>query len=416
MEKKGIGVTKTTTIIILVAVLVVAAIGGVAYYYLMWSSAPSEVVVGVVMPVTGGYAYLGDICWKGMSLAAEKINEGGGIRSLGGAKLKLVLYDAGASAAEATSALQRLLSLYSVSAVIMPWPSGYVLAASEICERDKIPLLCTAWADSITARGFSYVFRFCPNSSTINSVAIPALLDLGKNATGRDLTKICFLYDDNPATIGLIDSLKTIAINLNLTIVLDEMWSPPLRDATPLVLKVKDADPEIFLSYAININDVFLLVSKLKEMLPNLPLVFYGGGILNPQFVETMGTVLSNRILAISDWNVMKGQESIENAYMTKYNVRFMPKDAGLVYGVVMALKEALEIAGSMDPQKVRDALASMDITTGEAADVMWGRVKFKSNGDIVSAYPVIVQWQNGLCKTVWPIDKATAEVIWPTS
>jgi len=401
---------------ILVLVIVVAAIAGVSYYYATLPKAPavSEVNVGLLVPLTGGYAYLGDIVSKGVQLAVDEINNGGGIKSLGGAKIKIITYDTGASTADATNAYQRLLTLYSgkLSAVLCPWPSGYVIALSEISEREKIPMLSTAWADTITQRKFSYIFRFCPTSSDINNGAIPALLDLGEKATGSKITRIAFLYDDNPATIGLINTLRNMSVQKGLKLSLDEMWSAPMKDATPLVTKLKASDAEIMVSYAINIQDVLLMVSKIHEMKVKMPLTFYGGGIMNPQFSDVMGN-LTEGILTISDWNILKGQEKLEQAYLSRYGGKFIPKDAGMMYGVTWALKEAIEKAASTDPKAIRNALSELDLTSGPAT-VLYGRIKFKPNGDMANAWPVICQWQRGKIETVWPFQYATSTVAWP--
>jgi len=403
---------------VLVAVVLGATIIGVAYYYYVFQRGPTapvvkEVVIGNLIPLTGGYAYLGDIVCKGIELAVKEINQQGGIKSLGGAKIRLVTYDAGSTAAEATSAFRRMLAMYpEMCALLQAWPSGYVIAVSEIAEREGIPLLCTAWADSITQRGFKYVFRFCPNSTTINKMSIPLLIKAAESV-GVKVTKMGFAYDDNPATIGLINSLKEICKTLNLELVFDETWTAPLRDATPIVLKLKESKPDLLFIYAISSGDVLLILGKMREMGIKIPTVGYGGYFTTPQFLETTEPAIREGLIVITDWNLMKGQEEFERKYLSEYGGTFVPKDAAMMYAVTWALKEAIERAASTDPKKIRDALANIDITSGPAT-ILYGRIRFKPNGDLETAFPLVAQWQGNKLVTVYPTQYATGTLIWP--
>jgi len=166
----------------------------------------------------------------------------------------------------------------------------------------------------------------------------------------------------------LIESLKDIAqATPGLDLVIDEMWSTPLRDATPLVAKVQAADPDITFIYAISLPDIILVKTKWDEVGIKSPLVGYGGSLMNEQFMDTMGE-MKEGMLVISDWNVMKGMEELEQKYLDRFDVRLVPKDAGMTYSIAYALYEAIEKAESIDPVEVRDALASLDITSGPAA------------------------------------------------
>lgn len=406
------GITQIQTIAIVAVVIIAIA----AAWYFTRPTKPEieEVKIGLLIPLTGPYAYLGEVVTNGVTLAVEEINAAGGVKSLGGVPLKLVTYDTGGTTNEATSALQRMIATEggTIPGIILPWPSGYALAVSEITEREEIPMMCTAWADTITTRGFDYVFRFSPTSSGINEGVVPALLGMAE-AAGYPASTIGFIYDDNPATIGLIESLRAIAQETpGLELVVDEMWSTPLRDATPLVAKVQAADPDITFIYAISLPDMILVKTKWDEVGVRSPLVGYGGSLMNEQFMDTMGE-MKEGMLVISDWNVMKGMEELEQTYLDRFEVRLVPKDAGMCYSIAYALYEAIEEAESIDPVEVRNALASIDIDSGPAA-YLYGRIKFNPNGDLASAVPVITQWQGDELLTIFPTDLATGTVQWP--
>jgi len=404
----------------LIAIIVIAAIAGIAYYLVVLQPRPEAkgVSIGLLAPLTGGLAYLGDLSVKGMGLAVEEINAAGGIQSLGGANISLIAYDSGASAAEATIALRRMITLNpDMPAIFQPWPSGYVLASAPIAESEKVPMLCTSWANGITESGYEYIFRVAPKASDLQSSGVTALIALGENATGRTIQRIAFAYDDNPLNADLMNALKAVALDLGKDVVLDETWTSPLGDATPLLLKVENAQPDIFFCYAIQMEDAYMIVRKFSEtgLEETIPQCYYGGGLMHPDFIDVLGDLADGK-LGISDWNPVKGSESLEERYTERYGADFLPKDAALAYGATYILKEALEQAASTNSGAVRDALSEIDITTGNAT-VLWGPVSFKSSGDInLGEFScVLVQWQGTELKTVFPEHLATAEAIWPT-
>ena len=85
-------------------------------------------------------------------------------------------------------------------------------------------------------------------------------------------------------------------------------------------------------------------------------------------------------------------------------------------YGHVWILKDALEKVGKADKVKVAEAIHTMEFDSGPTAMVFPGKVKFDDAGHRVGAPLVIVQWQNGVPVTIYPIDRATAKAKWPKS
>jgi branched-chain amino acid transport system substrate-binding protein len=75
-------------------------------------------------------------------------------------------------------------------------------------------------------------------------------------------------------------------------------------------------------------------------------------------------------------------------------------------------LADALERAASTDPQKVRNALAALEVSSGYAAMCPGGKVKFGPDGKNIYGHPVGVQWQNGDLASVFPKEDARAPLI----
>ena len=135
-----------------------------------------EVVVGTVWPMSGTFSFVGSAEIAGATKAVEDINAAGGIESLCGATLRLAVYDAGGSAEDAATAVERLLDDEpDVSAIAGSWLSSFSLAATEVSERAGIPFITESFADSVTDReGFSHVFAYSPPASAIKGLILAA--------------------------------------------------------------------------------------------------------------------------------------------------------------------------------------------------------------------------------------------------
>ncbi len=88
----------------------------------------------------------------------------------------------------------------------------------------------------------------------------------------------------------------------------------------------------------------------------------------------------------------------------------FPAQEAGEDYAIIYLIKEALEAAKSDNPQAVRDAISKLDVSSGPASVMSGGRVAFDANGMNKYVLPVIIQWQDGLPRTVYPKEIASAK------
>src|SRR6266699_154872 len=128
---------------------------------------PKEVEVALVVPLSGPWARQGLLQRMRADMALDDINKSGGIKSLGGAKMKLIVLDAGDSAEKAKNAAQRLVAQEpDVVGGTGAWLSSFTLAVTEVTERAKIPWLTLSYSDVITERGFEYVFQTSPTGGT----------------------------------------------------------------------------------------------------------------------------------------------------------------------------------------------------------------------------------------------------------
>jgi branched-chain amino acid transport system substrate-binding protein len=379
----------------------------------------AEVKVGLIAPMSGPWARQGDLKLKGAMLAIDRINAEGGIKALGGAKMRVIVFDAGDSVEKAKNAAQRMVAQEpDLVGAAGAWLSSFTLGVTEVTERAELPILTLSYADQITGRGFKYVFQTSPTGGTQAKQALPALVKLAESATGRRPESVAIIMDNTAAPVSFVKPMREGGIAaLGLKLVMDETFTPPLADCTSLVQKVRSSRPDLLLLLPTAIPDDKLCLEKLHEFglgRGRVPVISNGAHIAAPDMLKNLGKDLLEGVMTIvANWSI-KGQDAIVKEYTQKTGELWPTQETMSVAGAMLIYKEALEKAGSTDRRKVAAAIRAMDTTEGPAKYFPGGRVKFDENGRRVDADVVVVQWQNGVPVTVYPTDVAVAKPIWP--
>lgn len=401
------------------AVLAVSALGAMCIAPL--AAQTKEVKVGLIAPMSGPWARQGDLMVKGANLAIESINKAGGIKALGGARLKLLVFDAGDSVEKAKNAAQRMVAQEpDLVGATGAWLSSFTLGVTEVTERAELPVLTLSYSDLITARGFKYVFQTSPTGGAQALAALPALVKLAEDATGKKPRTVAIVMDNTAAPVSFAKPMREGGIaKLGLKLVVDETFTPPLSDATPLIQKVRSSRPDFLLLLPTAISDDKMCLEKLHEFglgRGRVPVISNGAHIGAPDMLKNLGKDLLEGVMTIvANWGA-KGQEEIIKEFVAKTGEPWITQDSLSTYGDILILKEALEKAGVADRRKVAEAIRAMDTTEGPAKYFPGGRIKFDDKGRRVGADVVIVQWQKGVPVTVYPPASAIAQPIWPKS
>jgi branched-chain amino acid transport system substrate-binding protein len=398
----------------LTAVAMTASVSTSAYS----QAAPAEVKVGLLLTLSGMWARPGDSERYGAELAVKHINESGGIKSLNGAKIKLVPMDAGDSVERAKNAAQRLVAehpdMVAASGAVI---SSLTLAATEVTERAQLPLLTLSYSDQITNRGYKYVFQTSATGETQARKAMPELMKLAE-ASGKKPKTVGIIMDNTAANYAFVNPMKEgIFKEMGLNLVLDEVYTPPLADATAIVQKLRSTRPDVLLLLAIAVNDAKLLLEKMNEF--NLgkgviPTISNGNGIAEPNILDNLKPELLEGVMSVIGNFGGKGQEKLAGELKAEYKEPWVVQGPVSGYGTIMIIKEALEMSGKADRESVAQSLRKMDLTSGAENYFPGGRVKFDDKGRRVDAGLVIVQWQSGTPVTVYPPELAIAKAFWP--
>jgi len=376
--------------------------------------AAEDVKIALVAPLSGRWARQGQLKKMGAEMAIEEINSQGGIKALGGAKIVLREADAGDSVEKAVSAAQRVLTREKISAGIGSWLSSFTLGVTEVAERLQVPWLSLSYADSITERGFKYTFQTSPVSSLQAEQALDLVTDLAKK-NNRPIKKAAIVGDNTAATVFFFKPLREkLLAAKGIELVVDEVWTPPLADATAIAQKLRATQPDIVFYGATNFPDSVQVLQKVKEFGVKSPIQGVGAWLVTPEYVSTVGKETLDNIQTVVAAHPTKGQEELVKKFVQRTKEPFMTQDPLCTYSHVWLIKEAIEQAKSADPKAIRDALAKIDISSGPAvAAFQPARVKFDERGRRIGATPLIVQWQGGEPFTVVPTAVATRPAIW---
>jgi branched-chain amino acid transport system substrate-binding protein len=379
-----------------------------------------SVKIASIAPLSGPWARQGQLLKMGSDMAAEDINGQGGIKSLGGAKIEIVYADAGDSTEKAKNAAQRLLADHpDLIGGTGAWLSSFTLAVTEVTERAELPWLTLSYSDAITSRGFKFVFQTSPTAAWQASQTVPTALDLAQSATGKRPTTVGLIMDNTASPVSFAKPLREGGFEkAGLKLVVDQVFTPPLSDATPLIDKVRSAKPDFLLLLTSAMPDCKLVLEKLDEFKLShgkIPLVGNGAPFGSPELLKTIGPeLLEGLLFSVANWPT-KGQEDFIDRFKKKTSEPFLTQDGLCGYGDVAILAAALEAAGAADKIKVAAAIRAMNLTSGSAATFFPGPIKFDENGRRVDVPMIFAQWQKSVPVTVFPTNLALAKPVWPT-
>jgi branched-chain amino acid transport system substrate-binding protein len=382
---------------------------------------PAEVKIAMMVPLSGPWARSGLLEQMGARMAVDDINASGGIKSLGGAKLKLMEFDAGDSAEKAKDAAQRMVAQEpDLAGGFGAWLSSFTLAITEVTERAELPWMTLSYSDAITGRGFKYVFQSSPTADAQAAAVVPIIMQLAEKSTGKKPTKVAIVGDNSASSISFYKPLKDhIFKDQGLTLVVDEVFAPPLADATSIVQKLRSGKPDFVLLQSTNVGDDKLLVEKFAEFglsAKKMPLIGGGGHWCAPELTKlTAPENVEGVIVALADWPGKKAAE-LGKRFVARTKEPWFGHDSIFAYAHVSILAAAIDMAKSADRHKVAEALHSMDLTNGPADLFPDGRVSYDEKGRRKGAQLCIVQYHNGVPEPVFPESIATTPAFWPKS
>jgi branched-chain amino acid transport system substrate-binding protein len=362
MKREKKGMTRREFMKSTAVVGVAAAAGTIGFPNVLRGADPKEILIGHIHPLSGALGFDGQELKKGMMLAVKEINDAGGIKSLGGAKLKLLDADSEGKPELAVSAVERF-NREGVVAVMGAYQSAVTLVATQQAEKLQIPYVVTvAVADEVTSRGFKYTFRVQPSAEQMASQTVKYVSEIAK-ATGQTVKTIAYLHDDTAFGTSLAGHVKKYAPNYGMEVIVDVAYSPRAADVSTEVGKIKAAGADVVMDTGYFGDGVRVLKTMRDVRIKSKGIIGCGNGAFShPKFVEELGKLTEN----VMDGNYCANPRSplTKKAfanYKAAYGTEMGPSTV-FSYQPVYVLADALERAKSTDREAVREALSKTNL------------------------------------------------------
>lgn len=367
---------------------------------------PSTAQLGAVVPLTGRYASGGGQVRAGYELAAADINARGGVQvGTRRVPLDLSILD---DESDPTKTVSRLEALAAQGAVTLLGGFGSDLhaAAAAVAEKDKIPYCGIAFAlHAIHEHGFRYLFSPFPKSPDI---AIETYRFLNDRIPPDQRPRRLAIFQERTDWGRELGEIWTARSRENgYQVVLRAEYTPLTRDFSDIILRAKNAGADAVFSVPTP-PDGIALIRQMKELdfAPKLIMMIRAADAVS--WSQSLGKDGDGVLLAPGWHHALRFSGVAElNA---KHEQRFgRPADVivGPAYACVQIVANAIERAGALEPEAIRDALAATNLQT------VIGPVRFRPNGTGVVP-TVFVQWQAGKQELVWPKDLGGVPLLYP--
>jgi branched-chain amino acid transport system substrate-binding protein len=374
-------------------------------------NAPVEnVKVGVLFPMSGDLADKGRDSSNGVILAIEEVNASGGVASLGGAKLEPIMGDSQGHPDIGSQETERLIQKDGVVAIIGAYQSSVTKPATTVAERLETPFIVgIAIADVITERGYRYTFRIQPKALYYARDQVRFLVEL-KELAGYPVKRVALLHENTDFGTATALAQKIALRESELELVAEVSYEAEgVTDLSQEVAEALAAHPDVILEVTY-LKDSILIRQALDEAGSNVLLMDTAGGTVSPEYIQTLGP-LAEGTLTVSEYSkYTTGGRELNERFRARFGVD-ITGDSAYAYQAVWVLKDALERAGAVDKEKLRDALAATNMSPGPRMILPAEGLRFDASGQNDYARLFIVQIQDGEYVPVWPPEYATAKM-----
>lgn len=350
-----------------------------------------EIVLGASVQLTGPLADTGRYYRDAYQFAIDKINAGGGATVAGNThKLALKLYDNQSDPSLSVRQYTQLVSEDKVNFLLGPYASNFALADSTVAEKYKVPMVEGGGASGqIFARGFKYIFgTLAPAGNYFGST-----IEMMK-ALKTPPTTVALLYADDAFDVSVADGTRPKLKQAGFDIVMDERYSSNTSDFSSLLSQIKSRKVDAVL-VAGHETEALNFVRQSKSLAVAPKMVSFTVGVPSADFRSALGKD-ADYAFGMTAWLPRAALKDRwfgdAEQFAKEYKARFgYEPDYHAASGVadVETLVQAMEDAGSTDPEKVRDALVKVNFNS------LYGPVKFDADGQI-NLPQIVIQVQDG--------------------
>jgi branched-chain amino acid transport system substrate-binding protein len=342
-------------------------------------AANNVIKLGCAMSFTGHLSRTGKLYVDSYKMAVDKVNEAGGVK-VGGKhyKLQLVFYDDKSDPTESSRLVEKLVAEDHVNFLLGPYSSGVTIPDSIVAQRYRVPMIEGGGSSGkIFSRGNKYIFGTLPPAADYFLSTLEFL------KLNRPLAKkIAIVYADDKFDVSVGEGTKAHAPKLGFDVVLYEKYAEGASDFSSILTKIK-ADGAQAVLVAGHTQEAINFVQQAKELNVSPYLISLTVGPSEADFRKALGQD-AQYIYGVASWSpqmefpgsIFKDTRSFVKEFKQKYGYEPDYHNASAVADIAI-YKDAIEYAGSLDPAKVRDAIAKTNLQT------IYGKVRFADNGQI---------------------------------
>lgn len=377
---------------------ILAAALVLGYGTVAWAASPQVIKLGCAISFTGNQSRTGKLYRDSYDMAVDQINKTGGI-TVGGKtyQVKIVYYDDKSDPTESSRLVEKLIAEDEVNFLLGPYSSGITIPDSIVAQRYRVPMIEGGGASGkIFSRGNKYIFGTLPPAGQYFKSTLE-MLKTFKPAP----TTIAILYSDDKFDVSVAQGTRDLAKPMGFDVVLFEKYAEGANDFTSSLTKIKSLKADVVL-VAGHTEESLNFTQQAKELNVCPKLIDMTVGPSEADFRKSLGKD-AEYIYGVASWS----PQMDFNGYLFKDTKEFVQKfkerfdydpDYHNASGIadVAVYKDAIERAGTLDRQKVRDAIAAAKLET------IYGHVEFSDNGQIKGT-SVVLQILGGQIYQVYP-------------
>ncbi len=365
--------------------------------------------LGAAVSETGKYAREGKDTRQGYNLWLDWVNEEYGGMKVGGEcyNVEIVYYDDEGDPDTAANLVERLITEDEVDYLLGPYSSGLTMSTSAIAEKYGVVMVeGNGASESIFERGFKNIFAVLTPAGNYTQSALKALADAGAKS-------VVIAYEDTAFPTSVALGAQRWAEEYGYEVLAVETYPKDVADVSAIMTKFRDLNPDVFVGGG-HFNDALLFVRASQELGFNPGAMVITVGPSNPEFVAEVGDA-ANFIIGPTQWEATMSYSDEYFGTAAEYAARYEEKwgepptyQAAESTATALALMVAIENAGTMDMDAVRQALFDLDIMT------FYGPINFDDTGKNAGKPMGAIQIQNGEIFVVAPSEAAVADLQYP--
>ena len=384
------------------------------------SHAKCEVLnLGSAISLTGKYATNGIHAKNGYEFAIKKIDENGGVKI--GDKcynFKVTYYDDESKGDRGATLAERLINQDKIQYMLGPYSSSLTKAIAPVTEKYKIPMVEAEGASrSLFNKGYKYLFAVLSTSEQYLASAVALAAEQAEKAGKKPSSvKLAVAVENDPFSLDIRAGVLDDAKKYGMKVVIDEKLPRDLSDMSSILTKTKLVKPDVLIVSG-HSKGAATAVRQIGEMSIKVPMI----AVTHCEAADVTGKFpkAANGILCSTQWaetlsyedpifgSAANYEKEFKGAY-PEYADKKVPYQTAQASAAVYVFKDAFERAGSLDKEKVRDAIAATELST------FYGNIKFSKNGNNIAKPMVLRQIQNGKYNVVAPSKFASHKLDYP--